>query len=546
MLRPRPFSFLSASRVALILVALILMLAASAVGVQASTPSQARTLTIAQVDGGPHYYGQFSHPLPDNPHYFPIMAWLRKTEQQSDIDAYVDFGLNGLVGVENPEGAQETLLRQAGLHVIIQADERTRFDDLGTETKGWILGDEQDMQLGPTACPSAVNAVKAGLPDDGRLRFNGYGKGVLEWETDDEAKCWLQQQDVSAADLYWFTDPGKSAQRFGYLYGDNVSRLRYLRALGGGSPEPIWMDVELGWPFTESANQGGRRILPAEARSAVWHSIIAGARGIIYFDHNFGPGTPGSTILDDGYPDTRAMMKSVNAQITALAPVLNSPTVVSGWSQGAGTTTMVKWAVGGKANKKHCKSKRGKTQRKKCKEKAKSNAAASKKSKKRCGSRGKKKCRRGTPNGGLYVFAGSAGSPVEGRFSLPCVGDTEAAVLGENRSVAVQHGSFSDHFADANAIHIYRLDPVRRCKTARQAAAVPVALSTGGGRETPIAQSAQSHQGKLSQDVPRVVIAAIAALLVGVLAFFGLRRLTRQTPRRSERSGRHGHRFGMR
>ncbi len=255
-LRPRPFSFLSASRVALILVALILMLAASAVGVQASTPSQARTLTIAQVDGGPHYYGQFSHPLPDNPHYFPIMAWLRKTEQQSDIDAYVDFGLNGLVGVENPEGAQETLLRQAGLHVIIQADERTRFDDLGTETKGWILGDEQDMQLGPTACPSAVNAVKAGLPDDGRLRFNGYGKGVLEWETDDEAKCWLQQQDVSAADLYWFTDPGKSAQRFGYLYGDNVSRLRYLRALGGGSPEPIWMDVELGWPFTESANAG--------------------------------------------------------------------------------------------------------------------------------------------------------------------------------------------------------------------------------------------------------------------------------------------------
>lgn len=531
---------LSASRIAL-----ILMLAASAVGVQAPAPSQARTLAIAQVDGGPHYYKHFSHPLPGDRHFFPIMAWLRPSEQRSDIDAYVNFGLNGLVGVENPEGAQESRLRQAGLHVIIQADERTRFDDLGTETKGWVLGDEQDMRLGPTACPSAVNAVKAGLPDDGRLRFNGYGKGVLEWETDDEAKCWLQQQDVTAADLYWFTDPGKRAQRFGYLYGENVSRLRYLRALGGGSPEPIWMDVELGWPFTESAAQGGRRILPAEARSAVWHSIIAGARGIIYFDHNFGPGTPGSTILDDGYPDTRAMVKSVNAQITALAPVLNSPTVLSGWSQGAGTRTMVKWAMGGKTKKKRCRSERGKKQRRKCKKKAKRRAAASKKAKKRCGSKGKKKCRRAAPKGDLYVFAGSAGSPVEGRFSLPCVGNTKAAVLGENRSVAVRHGSFSDHFADANAIHIYRLGPVRRCKT-RQAAAVPVDLSAGGGREMRAAQSARVHQGKPSHDVPRVVIAAIAALMVGMLAFFVLRRLTRRTSRRSGRPGRHGHRFGMR
>ena len=60
--------------------------------------------------------------------------------------------------------------------------------------------------------------------------------------------------------------------------------------------------------------------------------------------------------------------------------------------------------------------------------------------------------------GHLYVFAGSAGSPVEGRFSLPCVGDANAAVVGENRTVPVRNGSFSDRFADGNAIHIYRID----------------------------------------------------------------------------------------
>ena len=63
------------------------------------------------------------------------------------------------------------------------------------------------------------------------------------------------------------------------------------------------------------------------------------------------------------------MAKSVNAQIKSLAPVLNSPTVRSGWSQGAGTTAMVKWAAAKKAKAKRCKSKKGK--KKKCKRKRK-------------------------------------------------------------------------------------------------------------------------------------------------------------------------------
>jgi hypothetical protein len=116
---------------------------------------------------------------------------------------------------------------------------------------------------------------------------------------------------------------------------------------------PVWQSVELGWPFTEGASAGGRRILPDEIRSAVWHAIIAGARGVLYFDHNFGPNTPDSTILGQGYADNRAMAKSVNAQIKALAPVLNSPFVTSGHSAtdtiNGDVRYMVKWS-GGKFN----------------------------------------------------------------------------------------------------------------------------------------------------------------------------------------------------
>ena len=149
------------------------------------------------------------------------------------------------------------------------------------------------------------------------------------------------------------------------------------------------------------------------------------------------------------------MVKATNAQITQLAPVLNSPTVSSGWSQGSGTTAMVKWATGGKASKKKCNSNKRK-KKKNCKKKAKEGKKAAQK---KCGSG--KNCKKGKRH--LYVFAGSEGSPVQGRFSLPCVGDAKAAVVGENRTVPVRNGSFSDHFADGNAIHIYRVAAGSRC-----------------------------------------------------------------------------------
>src|SRR5262249_31976305 len=192
-------------------------------------------ITTTPVDGGVDYYSHFSNSLPSGPGFFPISAWFRNANDQSNIEREKAFGLNTLVGVECPECAQENLPRASGRHAFIQADERTRFDDIGSETNGWVIGDEQDMQYGPTQCPSIINQQEATLPSDGRLRYNGYGKGVLEWESDQQAACWLQLQDISAADLYWFTDPGKGAARFGYKYGENVSRLRYLRQLGGGS-----------------------------------------------------------------------------------------------------------------------------------------------------------------------------------------------------------------------------------------------------------------------------------------------------------------------
>ena len=104
----------------------------------------------------------------------------------------------------------------------------------------------------------------------------------------------------------------------------------------------------------------------------------------------------------------------VNAQIKNLTPALNAPFVTSGHSATdamAGTVRyMVKWA-----------------------------------------------------KGKFWLFAGADRGGGNATFSIRCVGDATAAVVGENRSVAVRNGSFTDSFADKNAIHIYRLDRGSTC-----------------------------------------------------------------------------------
>jgi hypothetical protein len=170
--------------------------------------------------------------------------------------------------------------------------------------------------------------------------------------------------------------------------------------------------VETGHPF--SNNMGGHRsITPAELRASVWHSIIAGARGITYFQHSFGgPCIGDHHTIRSNCEGTRPMVVSVNAQIKALAPVLNSPSLSSGFTASANVRAMAKW-----------------------------------------------------DGHNFYVLAGSAanGGAFQANFAIPCVGNATATVLGENRTIPVSGGSFTDSFADGNAVHIYRIDGGSAC-----------------------------------------------------------------------------------
>jgi hypothetical protein len=361
--------------------------------------------------------------LPTRPSYFPIGVWLECVNDRQSVALDKDAGLNVYVVVCGTGQSALNLARRAGMRVI--NDYEWRFaPGPGAETAGYHLGDELDMTMGPAGC-AEIKRRDRSMPADGRFRHSNYGKGVLFWHTDAEARCFVNAQDVVSTDVYWFSDnnvcgTSEGGRRRGVVktndchvasnYGWQVTRVR--RLVSPARSKPVWAFVELGHPFREDEWPS---ITPPQIRAAVWHSLIAGARGIIYFNHSFGGPCPSQHILREprrcNYGEVRATVRSVNRQIKQLAPVLNAPFVNSGWTHSRATRAMARWS-----------------------------------------------------RGHFYIFAGSAqNSASTGSFSIPCVGAARAKVVGENRTIPVRAGSFTDSFADGNTIHVYRIDGGSTC-----------------------------------------------------------------------------------
>ncbi|MGX5653814.1 hypothetical protein ACWKWC_03490 [Geodermatophilus nigrescens] len=337
------------------------------------------------------------------------------------------------------------LIESAGMYAI-----HGHVDRAGEETVGWLLADEADMWAGPgaggwsgnfpgegdicrpegTPCGFTVQQTLVdGLPDDRRLRYANYGKGVVFWESHDEAAHFVNHfQDIVSVDTYWFTDenicgPTEGGGLFAggeqlmpedcHLaanYGATVDHARSLVEPPGS--RPVWAFVELGHPFTESE---WPTISPAQVRAAVWSSLIHGARGVVYFNHSFGGECVSQHVLRDAcYAQTRRAVTVLNAQITALAPVLNGP-VVENMTDVTGPADVSTRYAGGS----------------------------------------------------IHVLAGAnhaAGGTVA--FSLQCFGDGTVTVVDEARTLSMTDGRFEDDFADGNAVHVYNVGAPASCDLA--------------------------------------------------------------------------------
>jgi hypothetical protein len=316
------------------------------------------------------------------------------------------------------------------MKAILQDEFLPDVGTLGAETMGWMGQDEIDMTGATCASLQADEDARESTPPLGSLYFNNFGKGVAFWKPDADAACFVNIPDVPSLDEYWMTDenacgPGEGGLKPGIVkragapiedqckvpvnYGWSVQRMRNL--ITPADSKPVWNFVELGRPWSEA----NREAIPLPSiRAAAWHSIIAGAMGIEYFAHSFQP-PPGCAATADVHrncPAIRTAVTNLSNEIQGLAPVLYAPRLTSGFTANSNVRALAKWS-GGK----------------------------------------------------FYVIAATAGwiGPVAGSLAIPCVGDATATVLGESRTVPVSAGSWSDTFADPNAVHIYRIDGGSTC-----------------------------------------------------------------------------------
>jgi hypothetical protein len=413
----------------------------SALGVTADAAAHGGSgARLRQVDGGTGYYAKFRSGLPTSASFFPIAVWYESVVEPTDAPTDKAAGINTYVQLTNTTDL--SLIRAQGMHAIPDAN----LPGAGSETVGWMISDEADMWGGPGASPWTGNypgngdicspadakcgytvqqKLGSNLPADGRIRYSNYGKGVTFWDSDSEAARFVNQyQNIVSADNYWFSDQNIcNAQEGGSFFGDKplstadchrasnyghtVDRLRSLESPAGS--RPVWGFVEVGHPFTDQASLS---ITPGEVVAAVWSSIIHGARGIIYFNHSFGgPCQTQHALREPCYASVRAAVTAVDTRIASLAPVLNAPFADNVARGSSGVDVSTKWY-----------------------------------------------------GGHFYVLAGSnAAAGQTATFSLPCVGNAQVNVLNENRTLKIAKGTFSDRFADGNAVHIYRVDGGSSC-----------------------------------------------------------------------------------
>lgn len=368
-------------------------------------------------------YAGWTRGVPTDPSFFPIGVWLQLPSHASEL---AKIGVNVYVG--NNAGTDPLMasdlasLKTLGMYAIIGQDSvgLASIDD-PTIIGWWMTPDEPDNAqpngsggYGPPVAPATLVTqyqayVKA---DPTRPVWLGLGQGVAydNWEgrgsNAPPESQYVPASDIVSFDIYPYNNCGGDTNEQAtcgqfWLNAFGIDRLHMWSNRG----QAVWSDFET----TVIAAGTTTGPTPVQTRSEVWLGLIHGANGILYFIDSWNP-----SFREDAIFETPAMVTAVTAldqEIAMLAPVLNSATIpnlvtVSSSNASAPIDTMVK-------------------------------ASGSK----------------------LYVMSAiSRTGTATGTFGITgMTGSAVATVVGENRTVKVTKGSFTDAFA-ANDVHVYVID----------------------------------------------------------------------------------------
>ena len=346
--------------------------------------------------------------LSTNPAFFPIGVWLQTPA--SNAQNFADIGVNTFVGQDDGNSPQSLqALRKAGEIAIAPQDSVGLSDPNGTVIKAWqSQPDEPDNAqpdgsggYGPCISPTTILSEYQHLKalDPASPIYLNFGQGVANTSWVGRGSCTgdtaMYSRYARGADILSFD---VYPVNDGYPLSAIATGVDNLR--GWAPNKPVFAFVE-----TTGFN-GGPGPTAAQIKAETWLALIHGANGIEYFCHIFSPQFIEAGCLT--LPSVVTQLKADDAQVASLAPVLNGDTLPQGVTVTSTlrVDTMVK-----------------------------------------------------RYSGSIYVFAEAVGQQGgTASFSVPNASDGQVSVLGENRTLMMTGGSFTDSF-NGYAVRLYEISP---------------------------------------------------------------------------------------
>jgi len=362
-------------------------------------------------------YTRWKNGPPTADDYFPLAVWLQAPHNAAKYKA---LGINLYVGLwDGPKEEQLSALAKAEMPVICHQNEAALKSVNAKIVIGWMHGDEPDNAqelpngkgYGPPIAPQKIVAdyEKLRTADPSRPIFLNLGQGVA-WDAwigrgvrsnkPEDYPEYVKGGDIVSFDIYPSSHDHKDVAGKLQFVPQGVERLVKWTE----RTKPVWCCIE-----TTQISNPGKMPTPQAVRTQVWMALIQGARGIIYFAHEFKPRFIEAGLLT--HPEIVEAVKNVNAEVKSLAPVLNAPDAV-----GAVEIAQPKDAAPvAFLAKRH--------------------------------------------GGALYVFAvNMRETDTKATFTLKDVAGANAEVLGEKRTLPIAEKTFSDEFK-GYAVHLYKLTP---------------------------------------------------------------------------------------
>lgn len=350
--------------------------------------------------------------------YFPIGVWL---QSPSNASAYKENGINIFVGLWNElDLNQLNFLRNAGMKVICKQNSFGLNNLNDTLIYGWMHGDEPDnaqwnestQSYDPCIDPEIIiqdyTLIKQNDPSrpvylnlgQGVAYTNYIGRGACRNNTDMykiSNNGYLAGCDIGSFDIYPINNTDSETSGNLWYVAKGIDNL----LAWSDNSIPVWCWIEC----TQIRENSAGKPTPAQVKTEVWMALVHGAKGFGYFCHSWYPSFDEAALLHDA--EMIQAVKNINEQVASLASVLNSPDI-SGYVSVSSSNTLVPVDIMVK-----------------------------------------------NYGGAHYIFAvAMRNGATTATFNVTSGSLVE--VIGENRSITISAGSFSDSFA-GYGVHLYKI-----------------------------------------------------------------------------------------